>query len=318
MGSQRIQNVANAEVDTDAATLGQVKNARTVVAGGSNVAGVTPAEGANNQMTYTVNVDNLSVKANSEEAKSVMLKNGLTFKDGTNTTASVGEGGIVSFGLKPEISLTKVTTGNTTMDTNGLVISGGPTIAAGGINAGGKTITGVANGVGDNDAVNISQLKAVQSDINAGWTIKGKDTANADVNANIGKGKTVTYNNGSYTKAVVTKDDSGNAAVTVDVTTGTLTTGTDGKITSADGLATTGDVASAVNGASWTIQDGNHTKNAQQVKAGDTVSLKAGDNLSLEQNGKSSPTSYNQTLDQHEQCHRCRRQTEHGCPEREA
>lgn len=296
MGSQRIQNVANAEVDTDAATLGQVKNARTVVAGGSNVAGVTPAEGANNQMTYTVNVDNLSVKANSEESKSVMLKNGLTFKDGTNTTASVGEGGVVSFGLKSEISLTKVTTGNTTMDTNGLVISGGPTIAAGGINAGGKTITGVANGVGDNDAVNISQLKAVQSDINAGWTIKGKDTANADVSANIGKGKTVTYNNGSYTKAVVTKDDSGNAAVTVDVTTGTLTTGTDGKITSADGLATTGDVANAVNSASWTIQDGNNTDNAQQVKAGDKVSLKAGDNLSLEQNGKEFTYKLNQTL----------------------
>ncbi len=70
---------------------------------------------------------------------------------------------------------------------------------------------------------------------NEGWTIKGKDSANADVNANIGKGKTVTYNNGNYSKAVVTKDDSGNATVTVDVTTGTLTTGTDGKITSADG-----------------------------------------------------------------------------------
>lgn len=297
MGSQRIQNVADATQDTDAATLGQVKNARTVVAGGSNVAGVDSSEDkTTHQMTYTVNVDNLSVKANKEEAKSVTLKNGLTFNNGTNTTASVGEGGVVSFGLKPEISLTKVTTGNTTMDTNGLAISGGPTIAAGGINAGGKTITGVANGVGDNDAVNISQLKAVQSDINAGWTIKGKDTANADVNANIGKGKTVTYNNGSYTKAVVTKDDSGNAAVTVDVTTGTLTTGTDGKITSADGLATTGDVASAVNGASWTIQDGNHTKNAQQVKAGDTVSLKAGDNLSLEQNGKEFTYKLNQTL----------------------
>lgn len=298
MGSQRIQHVADATQDTDAATLKQVKNARTVVAAGDNVKKVASSEATDgsHQMTYTVNVDNLSVKANSEEAKSVTLKNGLTFKDGTNTTASVGEGGVVSFGLKPEISLTKVTTGNTTMDTNGLAISGGPTIAAGGINAGGKTITGVANGVGDNDAVNISQLKAVQSDINAGWTIKGKDTANADVNANIGKGKTVTYNNGSYTKAVVTKDDSGNAAVTVDVTTGTLTTGTDGKITSADGLATTGDVASAVNGASWTIQDGNHTKNAQQVKAGDTVSLKAGDNLSLEQNGKEFTYKLNQTL----------------------
>ena len=297
MGSQRIQNVANAEVDTDAATLGQVKNARTKMTAGSNVAGVDSSEDkTTHQMTYTVNVDNLSVKANSEEAKSVMLKNGLTFKDGTNTTASVGEGGVVSFGLKPEISLTKVTTGNTTMDTNGLAISGGPTIAAGGINAGGKTITGVANGVGDNDAVNISQLKAVQSDINAGWTIKGKDTANADVSANIGKGKSVTYSNGNYTKAVITKDDSGNAVVTVDVTTGTLTTGTDGKITSADGLATTGDVASAVNSASWTIQDGNHTDNAQKVKAGDTVSLKAGDNLSLEQNGKEFTYKLNQTL----------------------
>ncbi|MGN8837295.1 beta strand repeat-containing protein [Mitsuokella jalaludinii] len=296
MGSQRIQNVVNAEVDTDAATLKQVKNARTVVAGGSNVAGVTPAEGANNQMTYTVNVDNLSVKANNEAAKSVTLKNGLTFNNGTNTTASVGEGGVVSFGLKPEISLTKVTTGNTTMDTNGLVISGGPTIAAGGINAGGKTITGVANGVGDNDAVNISQLKAVQSDINAGWTIKGKDSVNADVSANIGKGKSVTYNNGNYTKSVVTKDGSGNATVKVDVTTGTLTAGTDGKITSSDGLATTGDVANAVNSTSWTIQDGNHTKNAQQVKAGDTVSFKAGDNLSLEQNGKEFTYKLNQTL----------------------
>ena len=297
MGSQRIQNVADATQDTDAATLGQVKNARTVVAGGSNVAGVDSSEDkTTHQMTYTVNVDNLSVKANKEEAKSVTLKNGLTFNNGTNTTASVGEGGVVSFGLKPEISLTKVTTGNTTMDTNGLAISGGPTIAAGGINAGGKTITGVANGVGDNDAVNISQLKAVQSDINAGWTIKGKDSVNADVSANIGKGKSVTYNNGNYTKSVVTKDGSGNATVKVDVTTGTLTAGTDGKITSSDGLATTGDVANAVNSTSWTIQDGNHTDNAQQVKAGDTVSLKAGDNLSLEQNGKEFTYKLNQTL----------------------
>ena len=298
MGSQRIQHVADATQDTDAATLKQVKNARTQVAAGDNVKEVTSSEATDgsHQMTYTVNVDNLSVKANSEEAKSVTLKNGLTFKDGTNTTASVGEGGVVSFGLKPEISLMKVTTGNTTMNTNGLAISGGPTIAAGGINAGGKTITGVANGVGDNDAVNISQLKAVQSDINAGWTIKGKDTANADVSANIGKGKSVTYSNGNYTKAVITKDDSGNAAVTVDVTTGTLTTGTDGKITSSDGLATTEAVASAVNGASWTIQDGNHTKNAQQVKAGDKVSLKAGDNLSLDQNGKEFTYKLNKTL----------------------
>ena len=71
-------------------------------------------------MTYTVNVDNLSVKANKEAVKSVTLKNGLTFNDGANTTASVGEDGAVAYSLKPEISLTKVTTGSSTLDTNGL------------------------------------------------------------------------------------------------------------------------------------------------------------------------------------------------------
>lgn len=296
-GNKKITSVKAGETDTDAANYGQVKAAKTTLTQGSNVT-ITPDTTSDDKHTnYTVSVSNLSYKAGTDTtAKNVTLSNGLTFNDGTNTTASVGEDGAVAYSLKPEISLTKVTTGNTTMDTNGLVISGGPTIAAGGINAGGKTITGVANGVGDNDAVNISQLKAVQSDINAGWTIKGKDSVNADVSANIGKGKSVTYNNGSYTKAVVTQDDSGNAAVTVDVTTGTLTTGTDGKITSSDGLATTGDVANAVNSTSWTIQDGNHTKNAQQVKAGDTVSFKAGDNLSLEQNGKEFTYKLNKTL----------------------
>ena len=297
-GGKTISNVGDAVNETDAATLQQVKKARTKVAAGDNVKEVVSSEATygSHQMTYTVNVDNLSVKANKEAAKSVTLKNGLTFNDGTNTTASVGEDGAIAYSLKPEISLTKVTTGSSTLDTNGLTISGGPKIVADGINAGNKVISGVANGSNDTDAVNVSQLKAIQSDVNAGWTLKGKDSTNADVNANIGKGKSVTYSNGNYTKAVVTKDDSGNAAVTVDVTTGTLTTGIDGKITSADGLATTGDVASAVNGASWTIQDGSHTDNAQQVKAGDTVSFKAGDNLTLDQDGREFTYKLNQTL----------------------
>lgn len=287
MGSQRIQNVANAEVDTDAATLKQVKNARTIVAAGSNVASVKPSEGANNQMTYTVNVDNLSVKANNEAAKSVTLQNGLTFNDGTNTTASVGENGAVSYNLNQEISLTKVTAGSSTLDTSGLIITGGPKVTQNGIDAGSQKITGVANGENAHDAVNKGQLDALQSQVTGGWNLAGKNSDGTAVTAKIGAGKTVTYTDGAYTKSVVTKDDSsGNATVKVDVTTGTLTSGTDGRITSADGLATTGDVANAVNNASWTIQDGNKPQNAQQVKAGDTVSFKAGDNLSLDQNGK--------------------------------
>ena len=290
MGSQRIQNVADATQDTDAATLKQVKNARTVVARGSNVSGVTFAEGANNQMTYTVNVDNLSVKANKEGAKSVTLQNGLTFNDGANTTASVGEDGAVAYSLKPEISLTKVMTGSSTLDTNGLTISGGPKFTKNGIDAGSQKITGVAKGENDTDAVNKGQLDALQSQVTGGWNLAGKNSDGTAVTAKIGAGKTVTYGDGNYTKSVVTKDDStGNATVKVDVTTGTFGSGTGdnaGTVTStANGLATTQDVANAINSAAINVVADNTPNNKTEVKAGNTIHFAKDDNLTLTQDG---------------------------------
>lgn len=286
-GGKIISNVANAEVDTDAATLGQVKNARTIVAAGSNVASVTPSKGANNQMTYTVNVDNLSVKANNEAAKSVTLQNGLTFNDGTNTTASVGENGAVSYNLNQEISLTKITAGSSTLDTSGLIITGGPKVTQNGIDAGSQKITGVANGENAADAVNKGQLDALQSQVTGGWNLAGKNSDGTAVTAKIGAGKTVTYTDGAYTKSVVTKgdDDSDNATVKVDVTTGTLTVGADGRITSANGLATTQDVANAINSASITVVADNTPDNKTSVKAGDTIHFAKDDNLTLTQDG---------------------------------
>lgn len=302
-GSKTISNVADAAQDTDAATLKQVKNARTVVAGGSNVASVTPSEGANNQMTYTVNVDNLSVKANTEAAKSVTLNNGLTFNNGTNTTASVGSNGEVKYDLNSTLTgLTSVTAGNSTLDTNGLTISGGPKFTKNGIDAGSQRITGVADGENANDAINKSQLDALQNQVSGGWNLVGNNAEGTAVTAKIGAGKTVNYDNGNYTKAVVTKDDSNNATVKVNVTTGTFGSGTGDKAgtvtATANGLATTQDVANAINSAYWTIQDGNNPGNAQQVKAGDnTVSLKAGDNLSLDQDGREFTYKLNKTLE---------------------
>lgn len=289
-GGKIISNVADAAKDTDAATLGQVKNARTVVAGGSNVAGVTPAEGANNQMTYTVNVDNLSVKANNEAAKSVTLQNGLTFNDGTNTTASVGENGAVSYNLNQEISLTKVTAGSSTLDTSGLIITGGPKVTQNGIDAGSQKITGVANGENAADAVNKGQLDALQNQVTGGWKLAGKTSDGNDVTAQIGAGKTVTYTDGAYTKSVVTKDDStGNATVKVDVTTGTFGSGAGdkaGTVTSTTtGLATTQDVANAINSASITVVADNTPDNKTSVKAGDTIHFAKDDNLTLTQDG---------------------------------
>lgn len=290
MGSQRIQNVANAEVDTDAATLQQVKKARTKVAAGDNVKEVTSSEATDgsHQMAYTVNVDNLSVKANKEAAKSVTLKNGLTFNDGTNTTASVGDNGEVKYDLNPALTgLTSVTAGNSTLDTNGLTISGGPKFTKNGIDAGSQKITGVANGENAHDAVNKGQLDALQNQVSGGWNLAGKNSDGTAVTAKIGAGKTVTYTDGAYTKSVVTKgdDDSDNATVKVDVTTGTLTVGADGRITSANGLATTGDVANAINSAAINVVADNTPDNKTSVKAGDTIHFAKDGNLTLVQNG---------------------------------
>lgn len=296
MGSQRIQNVANAEVDTDAATLGQVKNARTVVAGGSNVAGVDSSEDkTTHQMTYTVNVDNLSVKANKEAAKSVTLKNGLTFNNGTNTTASVGDNGEVKYDLNSTLTgLTSVTAGNSTLDTNGLTIKDGAAtkveITSGNVTMGGNVIHNVGDGIDPTDAVNKGQLDALQTQVSGGWNLAGKNSDGNDVTAKIGAGKTVTYDNGNYTKSVVTKDDStGNATVKVDVTTGTFGSGTGdkaGTVTStAKGLATTQDVANAINSAAINVVADNTPDNKTSVKAGDTIQFAKDDNLTLTQDG---------------------------------
>lgn len=290
-GGKTISNVGDAVQDTDAATLGQVKNARTKVAAGSNVASVTPSEGANNQMTYTVNVDNLSVKANNEAAKSVTLKNGLTFNNGTNTTASVGDNGEVKYDLNATLTgLTSVTAGNSTLDTNGLTISGGPKFTKNGIDAGSQKITGVADGEDKNDAVNKGQLDALQNQVSGGWNLSGNNAEGTAVTAQIGAGKTVTYGNGNYTKAVVAKDDTtGNATVKVDVTTGTFGSGTGdkaGTVTStANGLATTQDVANAINSASISVVADNTLENKTAVKAGDTIHFAKDDNLTLTQDG---------------------------------
>lgn len=291
-GGKTISNVGDAAQDTDAATLGQVKKARTKVAAGSNVDGVGSSEdAATHQMTYTVNVDNLSVKANKEAAKSVTLKNGLTFNNGTNTTASVGDNGEVKYDLNSTLTgLTSVTAGNSTLDTNGLTITGGPRFTKSGIDAGSQKITGVADGEDKNDAVNKGQLDALQNQVSGGWNLSGNNAEGTAVTAQIGAGKTVTYTDGTYTKSVVTKDDStGNATVKVDVTTGTFGSGTGDKAgtvtATANGLATTQDVADAINSASINVVADNTSNNAKPVKAGETIHFSKDSNLTLVQNG---------------------------------
>ncbi|MDC4633102.1 trimeric autotransporter adhesin Ata [Acinetobacter baumannii] len=91
-----------------------------------------------------------------------------------------------------------VTTGNTTLNTNGLTIKEGPSITKEGINAGGKKITNVADGVNAKDAVNVDQLTKVKDNLNGRITDTNnqlndakKDLGNqiADTNKNLNEAK---------------------------------------------------------------------------------------------------------------------------------
>lgn len=59
-----------------------------------------------------------------------------------------------------------VKAGDTTIDNNGLTIAGGPSVTKSGINAAGNKITNVKAGTADTDAVNVSQLRASEQNIN--------------------------------------------------------------------------------------------------------------------------------------------------------
>lgn len=297
-GKQITDVVSGGDTDTNAANISDVKRLVQASANGTTETG-------------------FNVKGDDATAKKVKLGKQLNVVGGTNdaselsdnnigvvTTADAEGNATLTVKLNKDINLESVKTGNTTLDTNGLTIKEGTAtkvaITSDNVTMGGNVIHNVGDGVDPTDAVNKGQLEALQAQVSGGWNLAGKNSDGTAVTAKIGAGKTVTYTDGTYTKSVVTKDDNNNATVKVDVTAGTFGSGTGdmaGTVTStANGLATTQDVANAINSAYWTIQDGNNPGNAQQVKAGDTVSLKAGDNLSLDQNGREFTYKLNKTL----------------------
>lgn len=115
-------------------------------------------------------------------------------------------GKVYTLGLNGDLNVTSITTGNTKLDSNGLTITGtngnttlandGLTIAgtkyvsSTGLNAGDKVISGVKAGVSGTDAVNVSQLKAVEATANKGWTAKASDGGEITVKP----GKTLNFN----------------------------------------------------------------------------------------------------------------------------
>ena len=141
--NNRITNLKDGEDEHDAVNKGQLDKAVDGIKQGAF--GVTADDGK-------------SVKKNLGETVGIG-------GDGTNISTSV-ENGKVRVSLNKDVRVdtvtaNKVTIGDTTVTSNGLVINGGPSVTKNGIDAGNKVITNVAAGrigAGSTDAVNGGQL----------------------------------------------------------------------------------------------------------------------------------------------------------------
>ena len=155
-----------------------------------------------------------------------------------------------------------------------------------------RQITGLAAGKEDSDAVNVAQLRSVNLKY-AG------DTGNGDVLLDDG---TLKIKGDDPTFISTSADKNG---VTVKAKIGADITNTNGKAVAptTNGIATTDNVAKAINESGWNVVSSNNggsvtgTQAAKKVSPGDTVTLSAGKNIVLDQTDKQFTYSLNKDVD---------------------
>ena len=207
----------------------------------------------------------------------------VTFAAGKNMTITQA-GKKFTYATADDVTFNKVTVGGNEFNTNGLTIASGPSMTKTGINAGNKTITNVANGVNNNDAVNVSQLNAAKSNVAAGTNVANvTTTTNADqsktytVNA-IGTNVTSNSNLITATKTATANNTNNQTnTYTIGLKTKNVTANKDsGKYdeipaTEGDGVVTAKALLEALKKAGWKLQ-ANGVGNTI-IKAGDVVNF---------------------------------------------
>ena len=259
----------------------------------------------------------------SQADQKIKAGNKVTLQAGKNLKAKQtngANGAEVEFSLKDSISLTQVTAGDSTLNTDGLTIAGGPSVKKDGINAGDKKITNVAPGAvtpTSKDAVNGSQLYNVADNV--------KDLIGPDATIDPATGKVTVADptqgiagtgKGTIGEAIKSVKDKADTAVQ-DIKSGdekalsvtkagntyTITPNLSGDLVDADGnitapatdadkgkLVTAGTVAQALANTHFVVDtkatDGEldgASEADQKIKAGNKVTLQAGKNLKAKQ-----------------------------------
>ena len=301
--------VSEAEVKKSAVAAVTVSTDTTDSNNPLTVTPTTSADGTTKDYKVTIdgtkiaNKTNLSYKANDGTAKQVSLADGLNFKNGTLTTASIDDAGVVKY------------------DVNTAAITAG---ADGTIT--GPTTDGVATAKNVADAINAAK-KASKTEITANTgEAANATTGNVTLTSTIAADGHTIYDVKLNDKVTL---GSGANTVTIDGTTGAITgkTATIGGVTvngtantigglsntTWNGTATTGRaatedqlkaVADAASSQTWNITadkagtTGNQTGTKKNATVGkdETVELVAGDNLTINQNERKFTYSLNKDL----------------------
>lgn len=285
--------VANTETTTITNDGGTIK-VDVNTGNGSVAADGTP--NANNNASKVANISSVvDLVANvgwnvyqdsvSDATKKDLVKAGdnVVFAKGANTTVSVetsGDGKTTTVKYDVDLSNVNSAVANTTLSVaDGKVETPAPADAGKLVNA-----TTVANAINE-----------------SGWQTTLTDGSVETINP----GEKVNYVNSTTTIADVTKDDAGNVNVKFEVNKAALTqdikadggkAALEGTTTNRDNFVTAGDVIDTINNVYWTATsdtDGGsfataaagHAKSNAEVKAGNTVTFKAGKGLSIKQDG---------------------------------
>ena len=148
----KITNVAAGTDDTDAVNYGQLKETNANIAKGLNIA------------------------ADNGSDDNVQLGETVAYRSSDRNIVTTVSDNQIDFKLAKDITVDSVTAGDSKLNSDGLTITGGPSVTKSGINAAGNKITNVAAGTDDTDAVNYSQLKqqsaAARTEVAAGTNIK--------------------------------------------------------------------------------------------------------------------------------------------------
>ena len=334
-GKDLTVKVSEAEVKKSAVAAVTVSTDTTDANNPLTVTPTTSADGTTKDYKVTIdgtkiaNKTNLSYKANDGTAKQVSLADGLNFKNGTLTTASIDDAGVVKYDVNTAI-ITAGTDGTVTgPTTDGVATAQNVADAINAAKKAAKTeITANTGEAANATTGNVTLTSTIAADSHTIYDVKLNDKVT------LGTGTNAVTIDGTAGKATIgssvvdgvnnTITTGGANAVTMDGAAGTVKTGTvtvtggttnditglsNTTVNSADfatkGRAATEEQLKAVGEQTWKITadkdattSGNQTGTKKDAKVGkdDKVQLIAGENLTVNQNERDFTYSLNKDL----------------------